>query len=73
MDAIILINKSGGTASGDDRIGAKVEAALRLAGIAGTVEFHRARIMSRFDARSLVDLVRKVADDARAALSDRDV
>jgi DNA-binding CsgD family transcriptional regulator len=30
-----------------------------------TIEFHRARIMKRFDARSLVDLVRKVAEDAR--------
>lgn len=36
-----------------------------------TVEYHRARIMSRFDARSLVDLVRKVAEDTRAALTDR--
>ena len=38
MDAIILINQSGGTAKGDDQIGAKVEAALRQAGIGGTVE-----------------------------------
>jgi DNA-binding CsgD family transcriptional regulator len=36
-----------------------------------TVEYHRARIMNRFDARSLVDLVRKVAEDARAALTNR--
>ena len=33
---------------------------LRLAISPRTVEFHRARIMRRFDAKSLVDLVRKV-------------
>lgn len=38
MDAVILINRGGGTASRDSHIGAKVEAALRDAGIAGTVE-----------------------------------
>jgi DNA-binding CsgD family transcriptional regulator len=32
-----------------------------------TVEFHRARIMQRFAATSLVDLVRKVAADGRLA------
>ena len=37
-DAIILINQSGGTAKGDRDIGAKVEAALRAAGIDGEVE-----------------------------------
>jgi FixJ family two-component response regulator len=41
--------------------------ALRLGISPRTVEFHRARIMKRFDARSLVDLVRKVADDVRGA------
>ena len=30
-----------------------------------TVEFHRARIMQRFDAKSVVDLVRRVTTDAR--------
>ena len=38
MDAIILINQGGGTAMGDDRIGAKVDAALRQVGITGKVE-----------------------------------
>ena len=38
MKAIILINRSGGTAKGDDRIGPKVEAAMRAAGIEGEVE-----------------------------------
>ena len=39
--------------------------ALRLGISPRTVEFHRAKIMRRFDARSIVDLVRKVAADAR--------
>jgi hypothetical protein len=38
MKAIILINRSGGTAKGDDQIGPKVEAAMRAAGIEGEVE-----------------------------------
>ena len=38
MNAVILINRSGGTAKGDPEIGAKVEAAMRAAGIAGEVE-----------------------------------
>lgn len=38
MKAIILINQSGGTAKGDPEIGAKVEAAMRAAGIEGEVE-----------------------------------
>ena len=38
MDAIILINRSGGTAKRDPEIGAKVEAAMRAAGIKGEVE-----------------------------------
>ena len=38
MDAIILINQSGGTAKGDPEIGAKVEAAMCAAGIQGEVE-----------------------------------
>jgi len=38
MKAIILINQSGGTAKGDPEIGAKVEAAMRAAGIEGDVE-----------------------------------
>ncbi len=38
MNAVILINQSGGTAKGDPEIGAKVEAAMRAAGIAGEVE-----------------------------------
>ena len=38
MDAIILINQSGGTAKGDPDIGAKVEKAIRAAGILGKVE-----------------------------------
>ena len=38
MDAIILINQSGGTAKGDPEIGSKVEAAMRAAGIEGEVE-----------------------------------
>ncbi|MEP9360020.1 helix-turn-helix transcriptional regulator [Sphingomonas sp. KR3-1] len=42
--------------------------ALRLAISPRTVEFHRARIMQRFDAKSVVDLVRKVAADAMAAM-----
>ncbi|HSI18628.1 MAG TPA: LuxR family transcriptional regulator [Sphingomonas sp.] len=41
--------------------------ALRLGISPRTVEFHRARIMKRFDARSLVDLVRKVAAEVRGA------
>lgn len=36
--AVILINRSGGTAQGDERIGPRVEAALRAAGIDGEVE-----------------------------------
>ena len=39
--------------------------ALRLGISPRTIEFHRARIMKRFGARSLVDLVRKVAEDVR--------
>ncbi|MEO6247043.1 MAG: diacylglycerol kinase family protein [Sphingomicrobium sp.] len=38
MKAIILINRSGGTAKGDPDIGPKVEAAMRAAGIEGEVE-----------------------------------
>ena len=38
MDAIILINQSGGTAKGDPDIGARVEKAMRAAGIMGKVE-----------------------------------
>jgi diacylglycerol kinase family enzyme len=38
MNAVILINQSGGTAKGDPEVGAKVEAALRAAGIDGEVE-----------------------------------
>ena len=38
MKAVILINRSGGTAKGDDQIGPKVEAAMRAAGIEGEVE-----------------------------------
>ena len=38
MNAVILINQSGGTAKGDPEIGAKVEAAMRAAGIAGDIE-----------------------------------
>jgi len=34
-----------------------------------TVEFHRARIMQRFSAKSVVDLVRRVTSDARSALA----
>ena len=41
--------------------------ALRLGISPRTVEFHRAKIMRRFDARSIVDLVRKVAADARSS------
>lgn len=42
--------------------------ALRLQISPRTVEFHRARIMQRFDAKSVVDLVRRVTSDARATL-----
>ena len=38
MDAIILINRSGGTAKDDPDIGKKVAAAIRAAGIEGEVE-----------------------------------
>ena len=38
MEAIILINQSGGTAKGDPAIGQKVSAAMRAAGIRGDVE-----------------------------------
>jgi len=42
--------------------------ALRLAISPRTVEFHRARIMQRFAATSVVELVRKVAGDALATM-----
>lgn len=42
--------------------------ALRLAISPRTVEFHRARIMQRFAATSVVDLVRKVTSDAQATM-----
>lgn len=41
--------------------------ALRLEISPRTVEFHRARIMQRFDAKSVLDLVRKVTSEVRAA------
>jgi DNA-binding CsgD family transcriptional regulator len=42
--------------------------ALRLAISPRTVEFHRARIMQRFAATSVVELVRKVTGDALATM-----
>ncbi|WHU04413.1 helix-turn-helix transcriptional regulator [Sphingomonas sp. NIBR02145] len=42
--------------------------ALRLAISPRTVEFHRARIMQRFAATSVVELVRKVAGDTLATM-----
>jgi DNA-binding CsgD family transcriptional regulator len=44
------------------------EIALRLAISPRTVEFHRARILKRFGAKSIVDLVRKVTDEAQATM-----
>lgn len=40
--------------------------ALRLDISPRTVEFHRARIMQRFAAKSVIDLVRKIARDVQA-------
>ncbi|MDT8758788.1 helix-turn-helix transcriptional regulator [Sphingomonas psychrotolerans] len=42
--------------------------ALRLAISPRTVEFHRARIMQRFAATSVVELVRKVSEDTKATM-----
>jgi DNA-binding CsgD family transcriptional regulator len=42
--------------------------ALRLAISPRTVEFHRARIMQRFAAKSVVDLVRKITSDTQATM-----
>lgn len=42
--------------------------ALRLGISPRTVEFHRARILQRFSATSIVDLVRKVTSDVQASL-----
>ena len=43
--------------------------AARLGISPRTVEFHRAKIMERFAARSIIDLVRKVTGDARSSRS----
>ena len=42
--------------------------ALRLGISPRTVEFHRARILQRFAATSIVDLVRKVTSDVKASM-----
>jgi FixJ family two-component response regulator len=44
--------------------------ALRLGISPRTVEFHRAKIMHRFEAKSVVDLVRKVTSDVRLSSGD---
>lgn len=42
--------------------------ALRLAISPRTVEFHRARILKRFGAKSIVDLVRKITNEVHATM-----